>query len=174
MSREPDALEQRSRVGASASAPHERRRAESEPGDHVLGSSSTGSMRTSWNVRATPSRAMRCAGSAGISASSKRDLPASGRSAPEIRLSTVVLPEPFGPIRPKISPRRDGEAEIRRPRPGRRRPCAPSRRTGRHAAARSAACDRSTRRCSAQTADARCVPQWRYRGNQPITPCGST
>ena len=34
----------------------------------------------------------------------RRMVPASGRSTPEIRLSTVVLPEPFGPIRPMISP----------------------------------------------------------------------
>ena len=38
--------------------------------------------------------------------------PASGVSAPEIRLSTVVLPEPFGPIRPTISPALDAEADI--------------------------------------------------------------
>ena len=42
----------------------------------------------------------------------KRIAPASGRSAPEIRLSTVVLPEPFGPIRPTISPRADREARL--------------------------------------------------------------
>ena len=30
--------------------------------------------------------------------------PALGRSAPAIRLNVVLLPEPFGPIRPRISP----------------------------------------------------------------------
>ena len=33
------------------------------------------------------------------------------RSAPEMQLISVVLPEPFGPIRPKRSPVRDVEAD---------------------------------------------------------------
>src|SRR6266436_8988651 len=34
----------------------------------------------------------------------KRILPASGRRAPAIRLNSVVLPEPFGPMTPSSSP----------------------------------------------------------------------
>src|SRR5579871_3913085 len=33
--------------------------------------------------------------------------PSSGLSAPATRLMVVVLPEPFGPMRPTISPRRN-------------------------------------------------------------------
>ena len=35
---------------------------------------------------------------------SRRTAPLVGRTAPQIALSIVVLPAPFGPIRPKISP----------------------------------------------------------------------
>src|SRR5215831_7992509 len=38
------------------------------------------------------------------SSPSRRMVPASGRMVPAIRSSSVVLPEPFGPIRPRISP----------------------------------------------------------------------
>jgi hypothetical protein len=40
--------------------------------------------------------------------SSSRNLiePAVGGSAPEMQLNSVVLPEPFGPISPRISPSR--------------------------------------------------------------------
>ena len=65
--------------------------------------SSDGSMRTSWKVRATPARAMSRAGLPEIGARRGRCRPTSGFSAPEIRFSIVVLPEPFGPIRPSTS-----------------------------------------------------------------------
>ena len=65
--------------------------------------SSEGSTRTSWNVRARPSRAILWAGSPSIDFPASRMAPASGFRAPERRLSAVVLPEPFGPIRPTIS-----------------------------------------------------------------------
>ena len=39
-----------------------------------------------------------------ISRPSRRIEPPEGASAPAIRLKVVLLPEPFGPIRPRISP----------------------------------------------------------------------
>src|SRR5581483_7739656 len=51
-----------------------------------------------------PACATRYAGSPPISALRKRTEPALGLSAPAIRLKVVLLPEPFGPIRPRISP----------------------------------------------------------------------
>src|SRR2546425_7849316 len=49
-----------------------------------------------------------CASGAGgpppISAPRKRTEPVLGLSAPATRLNTVLLPEPLGPIRPRISP----------------------------------------------------------------------
>src|SRR5215471_11523114 len=59
-----------------------------------------------WNVRAMPLRQMRCAESPAISLPLKRIEPAVGRKVPAIRLNVVLLPEPFGPIRPRISPSR--------------------------------------------------------------------
>src|SRR5690348_8740041 len=51
-----------------------------------------------------PACATRYAGSPPISAPRKRTEPAVGLNAPAIRLNVVLLPEPFGPIRPRISP----------------------------------------------------------------------
>jgi len=39
-----------------------------------------------------------------MSCSLKRMVPEVGRSAPEMQLKQVVLPEPLGPMRPRISP----------------------------------------------------------------------
>src|SRR5215469_4913186 len=47
---------------------------------------------------------MRCAGRPAISWFSKAIEPALGRSVPAIKLKVVLLPDPFGPIRPRISP----------------------------------------------------------------------
>ena len=61
-------------------------------------------MRTSWKVRATPARAMaRARAGPEIICVARQIAPRLGRSAPEIRLITVVLPEPLGPIRPSTS-----------------------------------------------------------------------
>src|SRR2546430_15743970 len=49
-------------------------------------------------------RARRGGGPPPISAPRKRTEPALGLSAPAMRLNTVLLPEPLGPIRPRISP----------------------------------------------------------------------
>ena len=51
-----------------------------------------------------PACATRYAGSPPISRPRKRTEPALGRSAPAIRLKVVLFPEPFGPMRPRISP----------------------------------------------------------------------
>src|SRR3989454_9512965 len=51
-----------------------------------------------------PACATRYAGRPPISAPRKRTEPAFGLSAPAMRLKTVLLPEPLGPMRPRISP----------------------------------------------------------------------
>ena len=49
---------------------------------------------------------------AAISTPSSSIEPAVGRSTPMIVFITVDLPEPFGPMRPRISPRPDREADV--------------------------------------------------------------
>src|SRR5216683_7177761 len=51
-----------------------------------------------------PACATRWAGRPPISAPRKCTEPASGLSAPATRLKTVLVPEPLGPMRPRISP----------------------------------------------------------------------
>src|SRR5438270_10486460 len=51
-----------------------------------------------------PRRHTSCPARPAISPPSKRIEPALGGKVPAIRLKIVVLPEPFGPIRPRISP----------------------------------------------------------------------
>src|SRR4051812_39333151 len=48
---------------------------------------------------------IRCGDRPAISAPSNRIEPAVAGSVPDSRLKIVLLPEPFGPIRPRISPR---------------------------------------------------------------------
>ena len=55
-------------------------------------------------MRAMPRWQIACAGSPPISLPSKRIEPASGAALPAIRLKVVLLPEPLGPMRPRISP----------------------------------------------------------------------
>src|SRR5215471_9884088 len=62
--------------------------------------------RGTWKVRPTPARANAWAGMPTMSRPSSMIEPLSGRNAPATRLMVVVLPEPLGPIRPTISPRR--------------------------------------------------------------------
>ena len=58
-----------------------------------------------WNVRPNPSRARWWTGQAGdVVAVEVRRVPASGRSMPSRQLKNVVLPAPFGPMSPTISP----------------------------------------------------------------------
>ena len=60
-----------------------------------------------WNVRASPARARRAAGPASRLPRSVERLRRSAACAPEIRSTSVVLPAPFGPTRPRISPARE-------------------------------------------------------------------
>ena len=53
-----------------------------------------------------PIRAILCEGQPATSTPLIRTEPASGRSIPMMSFITVDLPEPFGPMRPKISPAR--------------------------------------------------------------------
>src|ERR1700682_528303 len=64
-------------------------------------------VRSDWKLvdcSYTPIRAFAAFGFARASTSPIRIDPASGRSRPSIALSVLVLPAPFGPRRPKISP----------------------------------------------------------------------
>src|SRR5262245_4936347 len=60
--------------------------------------------RTSWNVRARPRRQIRWGGRPFVRPPRNCISPESGTSAPLMRLNKVVLPDPFGPITPRISP----------------------------------------------------------------------
>ena len=84
-------------------------------------------------------------------------------SAPEIRLSIVVLPEPFGPIRPTISPRstsNDTSSTATRPPNALRRFAIVQRRRRSAAIAAGPASDGTPERRGP-------------RSNSPTTPCGS-
>jgi hypothetical protein len=60
--------------------------------------------RRSWNVRATPMRAIRKGAEPLRGFFPKRIFPASGRTNPVTRLKSVVLPEPLPPSRQVIAP----------------------------------------------------------------------
>ena len=60
---------------------------------------------TTWKVRPMPRWQRSAAGNAVTSSPSKMIEPCVGGSTPAIRLNSVDLPAPFGPIRPTISPR---------------------------------------------------------------------
>ncbi len=62
--------------------------------------------RMFWKVRPIPARATSWAGHRVASLPSIRMRPALGPKRPEMMLRSVVLPEPFGPISPTISPGR--------------------------------------------------------------------
>ena len=57
-----------------------------------------------WKLRVMPRRTRRCAGRRVTSWPLNSTRPPSQGSAPEMQLIKVVLPEPFGPIRPRRSP----------------------------------------------------------------------
>src|SRR4029078_11329085 len=57
-----------------------------------------------WKVRPMPRLIMRCGAVPAISTPSNSIEPAVGTSVPDSMLKIVLLPEPFGPIRPRISP----------------------------------------------------------------------
>ena len=56
-----------------------------------------------WKVRPMPKRPISKAGLPVMSAPSHRTSPASGRYMPHTALNSVVLPDPLGPIMPRIS-----------------------------------------------------------------------
>ena len=60
--------------------------------------------RACWKTMPTPWRAMRCGAQPATSMPEIFTDPALGRSMPMMHFITVDLPEPFGPIRPRISP----------------------------------------------------------------------
>src|SRR6266705_2675013 len=74
------------------------------PASTLSRAESWGKTRTSWNVRPTP----RAQTPSGLTPTRlwprSRMSPASGASAPAMQWKSVVLPEPFGPISPTISP----------------------------------------------------------------------
>src|SRR5829696_1975671 len=67
---------------------------------------SSGKMLETWNVRPSPERARRYGASAVTSRPCSSTPPAVGRTSPESRLKSVVLPAPFGPMMPTSSPAR--------------------------------------------------------------------
>ena len=62
-----------------------------------------------WNERPMPAMQRARGGACVMSWPSKRTVPLSGRSSPVIRLNSVDLPAPFGPMMPSASPARDVE-----------------------------------------------------------------
>ena len=60
--------------------------------------------RIVWKVRAMPSLTMRWVSQFVMSLPSKRTVPLSDRWFPVMRLKTVVLPAPFGPMSPTMAP----------------------------------------------------------------------
>src|SRR3954452_17057230 len=68
--------------------------------------SSSGKTFDTWKVRPMPARVRRNGGSRVMSAPSSSTRPDVGRSRPDTRLNSVVLPAPFGPITASSSPSR--------------------------------------------------------------------
>src|SRR5262249_23421874 len=60
--------------------------------------------RMFWNVRAMPCATRTCGGEAEMSAPRNNTSPDVGANSPQIRLTIVLLPEPLGPMRPRIVP----------------------------------------------------------------------
>src|SRR3989442_2741178 len=63
-----------------------------------------------WNVRASPSAARRCGATRVTSRSKRRMAPDVTGSSPEMRLKSVVLPAPLGPMSARRSPGRTASA----------------------------------------------------------------
>jgi hypothetical protein len=61
---------------------------------------SVGSTEVIWNFRLIPARARSVGVNAVMSVLMKLTLPVVGTSAPATHFISVLLPEPFGPIRP--------------------------------------------------------------------------
>src|SRR6185312_7538396 len=65
---------------------------------------SAGSTLVIWNLMLSPARARSAGESPAMSRPAKRMVPAVGVSAPAMHFISVLLPEPFGPMRPWNSP----------------------------------------------------------------------
>ncbi|EKD60196.1 MAG: hypothetical protein ACD_54C00895G0001 [uncultured bacterium] len=65
----------------------------------------SGKGRGIWKVRPMPPASRRCAGSVVMSRPIRWIVPELTETDPASRSNIVVLPAPFGPIRPRISPR---------------------------------------------------------------------
>ncbi len=96
---------------SSGRSPRRRRRSASAAGRAPAPRSRTfsravsaGKTWQSWNVRAMPFCAVTCTGSPVIVSPANDTSPAVGLSVPVIRLNSVDLPAPFGPITARISP----------------------------------------------------------------------
>ena len=72
---------------------------------------SDGKMLAIWKARPTPRRTISGADSPAMSSPPSRIRPASGRSAPVMRLKKVVLPAPFGPITAVSEPVVEAQAD---------------------------------------------------------------
>ena len=121
----PDALELAQRLDSAPSAPRrgrgaarrrERRRACADRcrAARCRAASCCGRSLTCWNVRAMPLAAIWRGGRASVTSSPRNTIAPGVRlgSVPVIRLSSVVLPAPFGPIRPSTSPASHLEAHV--------------------------------------------------------------
>jgi len=64
----------------------------------------TGALRTAWKLRVIPASAWRCGGEPVSSTPPSRQRPASGAWKPLMQSMVVLLPEPFGPMRPMMAP----------------------------------------------------------------------
>ena len=87
-------------------------RCRSRPMARFSATVSDGTSRASWNERPRPRAARRSGECAVMSSPSRRIRPSSGFVNPEMRSKIVVLPAPFGPIRPRISPSPQVEAGV--------------------------------------------------------------
>src|SRR5262245_41165131 len=72
--------------------------------DHVVEDGRRGKLRTTWKVRPTPMRQTSKVLRPSIGSPASRAEPASAESTPFSTLKSVVLPAPFGPMIPTISP----------------------------------------------------------------------
>ena len=93
-----------------------RRSPSAEPGGRHLDRFERGEVagrRMFWKVRRMPRRAAtRRVRPRPLTLAQTRSCPAVGCSTPEMTLSSVVLPEPFGPMRPTISPWLEREIDV--------------------------------------------------------------
>ena len=93
-----------SSVQARSRALRRDRPAPSAPSSTFSKTVSSGKVATSWNVRTSPAEARRCGGQDVTSRPPRVTFPEVRGTKCETAFMNVVLPAPFGPIRPMISP----------------------------------------------------------------------